>query len=443
MSPKINSLKTNAFFKVSVIVFIGLLLLIPKSMIQSLIHEREATRQNAIEEVGFKWGGEQTIIGPFLTIPYITYIKEVDQNKKSEKLIKVIKHIYILPDKLAINGEINPEKRYRGIYEIVVYNSKLNLQGSFDKLNLKELGIPLNNILFNRATLSLGISDLRGIENQVKLKWNDSIFSFNPGTVTHEVISSGINTQIPLKKNDSTFYKFSIDLDLKGSQRLFFVPVGKMTDIHLHSNWNNPSFNGAFLPDKREVSNNGFKAHWNILHLNRNFPQQWTNSTYRLENWAFGVNLLLPVDHYQKSLRAIKYAILFIALTFMVFFFVEVTRKVFIHPIQYILVGIALIIFYSLLLAISEHTNFNFAFAISAIATLLLITFYVKAILKSNQLAILIGGILAILYVFIFTIIQLQDYALLIGSIGLFIILALVMYYSRKIDWYNLYGEND
>ncbi len=443
MSPKINSLKTNVFFKVSVIIFIGLLLLIPKSMIQSLIHEREATRQNAIEEVGFKWGGEQTITGPFLTIPYITYIKEVDQNKKSEKLIKVIKYIYILPDKLAINGEINPEKRHRGIYEIVVYNSKLNLQGSFDKLNLKELGIPLKNILFNRATLSLGISDLRGIENQVKLKWNDSIFSFNPGTVTHEVISSGMNTQIALKKNDSTSYKFSIDLDLKGSQKLFFVPVGEVTDVRLHSKWTNPSFNGAFLPDKREVSNNGFKAHWNILHLNRNFPQQWTNSTSRLENWAFGVNLLLPVDHYQKSLRAIKYAVLFIALTFMVFFFVEVTRKVFIHPIQYILVGIALIIFYSLLLAISEHTNFNFAFAISALATLLLITFYVKAILKSKQLALLIGGILAILYVFIFTIIQLQDYALLIGSIGLFIILALVMYYSRKIDWYNLYGEND
>ena len=146
----------------------------------------------------------------------------------------------------------------------------------------------------------------------------------------------------------------------------------------------------------------------------------------------------MPVDNYQKSYRSIRYAILFIAFTFLVFFFIEVLNKVFIHPIQYILVGIALIVFYSLLLSISEHLKFNFAFIISAIATLLLVAGYVKAILKSNKLAILLTCILFLLYTFIFIIIQLQDFALLIGSIGIFIILGLVMYYSRKIDWYNL-----
>jgi inner membrane protein len=214
--------------------------------------------------------------------------------------------------------------------------------------------------------------------------------------------------------------------------------MGKVTDINMNSNWSNPSFNGAFLPDTHKVDHNGFVANWNVLHLNRNFPQIWTSSHQTIEGSAFGVDLLLPVDNYQKSYRAIRYAILFIGFTFLVFFFIEVLNKIFIHPVQYILVGIALIVFYTLLLAISEHIRFNYAFVLSAVATLLLIGGYIRAILKSWKLTGLITGILSVLYSFIFVIIQLQDYALLIGSIGVFIILALTMYFSRKIDWYNL-----
>ena len=237
---------------------------------------------------------------------------------------------------------------------------------------------------------------------------------------------------------DSSTYQFKLSLNLKGSQLLYFTPVGKVTDINLSSDWPNPSFNGAFLPDKREISEKGFKANWNILHLNRNFPQIWTGSQHTISKSSFGIDLILPVDNYQKSYRSIRYAILFIGFTFLVFFFIEVLNKVFIHPVQYILVGVALIVFYTLLLSFSEHMKYNLAFIISALSTLLLIAGYVKAILKSSQLSLLISGILTVLYTFIFVIIQLQDYALLIGSIGIFIILGLVMYFSRKIDWYNL-----
>jgi inner membrane protein len=237
---------------------------------------------------------------------------------------------------------------------------------------------------------------------------------------------------------DSSTYQFKLSLNLKGSQLLYFTPVGKVTDINLSSDWPNPSFNGAFLPDKREISEKGFKANWNILHLNRNFPQVWTGSQHTISKSSFGIDLILPVDNYQKSYRSIRYAILFIGFTFLVFFFIEVLNKVFIHPVQYILVGVALIVFYTLLLSFSEHMKYNLAFIISALSTLLLIAGYVKAILKSSQLSLLISGILTVLYTFIFVIIQLQDYALLIGSIGIFIILGLVMYFSRKIDWYNL-----
>ena len=447
MKQKIKAPKTSLPVKIGTIVIIGLLLLIPRNMIKELIHERQQRQTDAIYDVSSKWGYEQTITGPVLAIPYTetTYIGQ-EKEKRYRKVIRGTKYLYVLPEELKITGDLRPQKRHRGIYEIAVYNSNLKIEGRFDKLNFDELGIPRRNMLFDRAVLLLGISDLRGIQNQVKVQWDNKTLSFNPGTVTKDVIASGVNTSVPMMANDSTPgvpHNFTINLNLNGSQKLFFVPVGKTTDIKLTSNWPNPSFKGAFLPDNQEVSKDGFKAHWNVLHLNRNFPQQWTGPTKELNRWDFGVNLLIPVDHYQKSLRAVKYAILFIVLTFMVFFFVEVTRKVFIHPVQYILVGSALIIFFTLLVSISEQTNFNFAYIISALATLALVTAYVKSILKSNQLAGLIGGILAILYTFIFIIIQLQDYALLIGSIGLFIILALVMYFSRKIDWYNLYNEDN
>jgi len=219
---------------------------------------------------------------------------------------------------------------------------------------------------------------------------------------------------------------------------LYFTPVGKVTDVNISSSWKNPSFNGAFLPDKRTINSNGFEANWNILNLNRNFPQIWIGGNYSVNESAFGIDLLVPVDNYQKSYRSVNYAILIICFTFLVFFFIEILNKKLIHPVQYILVGISLVIFFILLISISEHLDFNNAFIISAVATLMCIGGYVKAILKSWKLMFLIMGELLILYTFIFVIIQLQDLALLIGSIGVFLVVGLVMFLSRKIDWYNL-----
>ncbi len=437
------SFRNSIFFKIFVIVIIMLLLLIPTSMITSLIMERENTQTLAIEEVSSKWGAKQTITGPLLTIPYLKYVKQTGKNDTILRTILVREYVHILPSVLKINGDVKPEKRNRGIYEIVVYNSKLNITGTFSKIDLKSLDVQTTSMEWEKAEFVVGINDLRGIEKQIELNWNNKTYSFNSGVTSNDVVASGINANIKINANDSSQYDFNLTIDLKGSQLLYFTPVGKVTDVNLNSPWPNPSFNGSFIPDSREVSETGFKAHWNVLHLNRNYPQQWTSSNLQaVQESSFGTDLLLPVDSYQKSYRSIKYAILFICLTFLVFFFIEVLNKVFIHPIQYILVGIALIVFYTLLLAISEHIKFNYAFIISALATLVLIASYVKAILKSNRLVILISGMLLILYTFIFVVIQLQDYALLIGSIGIFIILALVMYYSRKIDWFNLKLDN-
>jgi inner membrane protein len=436
-----KNLKFNLYVKIGAIILIILLLLIPTSMIRSLIHERERTQDEAIREVNSKWAEEQYLEGPFISIPYIKNVKEYSREEGKDKIIQIKEYIHVLPEKLEITGEVNPEKRYRGIYEIVVYNSKLKISGFFNPIDFVELGIETKNIKFDKAEFVLGINDLRGIEKQISLKWAEEEMFFNPGVSSKDIVRSGINAQIDIDPDDSSQIHFSMDIDLNGSQMLYFTPVGKVTDVTINSDWKNPSFNGAFLPDTRNVSDTGFFAHWNVLHLNRNFPQIWTSSQHHIKNSAFGVDLKLPVDSYQKSYRSIQYAILFIVFTFLVFFFIEVLNKILIHPIHYILVGLALVIFFTLLLSLSEHIPFNFAFILSSLATLILISGYVKAILKSKKLTALIASILFILYAFIYIVIQIQDYALLIGSLGLFIILSLVMYFARKVDWYNLNEE--
>ena len=444
-----RNLKTNILFKVFIIIILILLLLIPTFMVQNLIDEREYTQQRAIEEVSDKWSRGQTLTGPFVSIPYDKYIRQYapdadndnDNDKKTYEIVKVQRWIHILPDKLDIDGRIEPMKRNRGIYEIVVYDSQMTFSGQFGPLDLKPFSIPPKDIHLDKATLNFGLSDLKGIEEQIKLKWNDEQVLFNSGTASGDVARVGINAFVPLSYNDSTGYTFAMKLNLKGSQHLYFTPVGKTTDIHLASNWKTPSFTGNYLPDDKKVDEagtEGFTAHWNILHLNRNYPQSWTDSQHRIEASHFGVDLLIAVDKYKKSDRVAKYAILFLVLTFMVFFFTEVLNGVFIHPIQYLLVGIALILFYTLLLSFSEHMGFNAAYLLASFLVLLLIAFYTKAILHSTALGAMVSAVLLILYGFIFVIIQLEDFALLVGSVGLFAVLAVVMYFSRKIDWYSI-----
>jgi inner membrane protein len=434
-------MKSNSLsLKIGIIIFLILILLIPTAMVESIIHEREERQKAAMEEISNKWGEEQTLIGPVLSIPYDHFMSMKESSDAKPKLIKQTRLIHILPNTLQINGTVKPEKRYRGIYEVVVYDSEVNLQGQFASFDFTKLDIKEENIHYDKAYLSLGLSDLRGIESQVTLKWNDNDSFFSPGIPDTDIIQRGISTNVLVKENNSP-YKFKLKLDLKGSQFLYFTPVGKTTDINVTSSWETPSFAGLFLPDERNITEAGFTAHWNVLHLNRNYPQQWIGSKYDIAKSAFGVNLLLPIDRYQKATRVAKYAILFIALTFLVFFFVEVQHSIFIHPIQYILVGIALIVFYTLLISISEHISFNIAYSISSIMTIGLIFAYVKAILNIRFMSELMAGILLVLYSFIFVIIQLQDFALLIGSIGVFIILSLVMYFSRKIDWTGLNFE--
>ncbi|MGI9542268.1 MAG: cell envelope integrity protein CreD [Cyclobacteriaceae bacterium] len=409
-----------------------LILLFPTSMVESLISEREYYRQGVISEISSIWGNDQTITGPILTVPYRTYFR--DQN---DKLVSQIDYAHFLPDHLEVEGNIDPEKRYRGICEAIVYTTDLNLKGTFPRVEMEEWVSAQEDILWQDAYLALGITDMRGIKNQVSLSWNGQPITFDPGTISKDVVSEGISAATPLQPIDSGGYRFQMDLALNGSSSLNFVPVGKTTNVDIKSNWPHPSFSGAFLPEDRQISSDQFQAQWEVLHLNRNFPQQWSGANENVMSAIFGVDLFIPVDQYQKSTRAAKYAILFIGLTFLIFFFVEAIYKKRIHPFQYILVGLALIVFYTVLIALSEHIAFNLAYLLAGVAIVVMVTLYARTLFPSWRHAGLIGLILVLLYTFLFITLQLQDYALLMGSIGLLLILGLVMYWSRKIEWYQ------
>ncbi|NTW22600.1 cell envelope integrity protein CreD [Candidatus Falkowbacteria bacterium] len=447
--------KNFIIFKILAIGFLTLLLLIPTAMISSLVDEREQRRNEAINEIDAKWGNKQTIVGPILTLPYKKIIQQ------DNKAIEQIEYAHFLPDTLSIKGAIAPEMRQRGIYQVAVYGSDLKFQGAFSQPNLKDLNIASDKVLWEDAFVSIGISDMRGIKDEIKITWNGKEANAKPGLGSEMVLgefdsrafegevieksrttnglNSGVNAKVALGPANTGANTYSFDLNLNGSEGLYFVPLGGETAAELASVWKDPNFGGAFLPDEREVGKDGFRAKWKVLQLNRNFPQSWLgDSNQEMSSSAFGVNLLIPVDEYQKNARSIKYAILFIALTFLIFFFSEVMNKNRIHPMQYLLVGLALVLFFSLLLSLSEHLNFNLAYLLSSSATILMVTLYSRHIFKSSRMSLLQAGIMIIVYGFIFAILQLQDYSLLVGSIGLFAILAIVMFISRKINWYEI-----
>jgi len=413
--------------------FIILVLLIPSAMIEGLIRERERTQKSAIDEVSSKWGDIQTVTGPFISVPYRSYY----ENKRG-KVVEEKKYAHFLPERLFVSGQLNPEVRKRGIYEIIVYNTELELKGEFAYPDFTDWDIAPSDILWDEAAVAVGIPDMRGIEQSVQLDWNTTKHVFNPGIESRDIVSSGISTYIPLKNDSSQVFQYKLKLYLKGSKELNFIPLGKETNVVLNSEWANPKFDGAFLPDEREISEKGFHAKWNVLHLNRNYPQKWRENSNNISKSIFGVVLLLPVDQYQKSIRTAKYALMFIVFTFMIFFFVEVFNHRRIHPIQYILVGFALIIFYTLLLSLSEHFGFNISYIVSSLLVASLITFYSASVFQNRLFTMLMGAALVILYGFIYVILQLQDYALLMGSIGLFVVLSVVMVLTRKVDWYSV-----
>ncbi|WP_300669859.1 cell envelope integrity protein CreD [Desulfoluna sp.] len=431
--------KTGAFIRNSAtvkVISIGVLvlvLLIPMSMISSLMREREYRRDDVVREINAKWGNSQTLTGPFFTVPYKSFYRDKDD----ERLKYTLRYLHFLPEKVTIHGRLAPQIRYRSLYEAVLYTAEMEINGDFELPVLAQSNIDPQHVLWEKAVFSMGLTDMRGIQDKITVTFGDREYKASPGLNTTDIAASGVKCAIPLSPGmDGTH--FSLRIKLNGSEEIHFIPVGETTQVTLASSWPSPSFNGAFLPAEREVTGEGFTAGWTVLHLNRNFPQFWAGNQYKVGDAAFGLKLLITADIYQKSMRLSKYAVMFIVFTFSAFFFSEILTKKRVHPIQYLLIGLAVLLFYVLLLSLSEHLTFDLAYLLSASAVTVLITGYSRGILRNNQFSLTVFGILAILYAYLYIVLQLEDYALIMGSVGLFLALTGVMYMSRQIDWYAL-----
>jgi inner membrane protein len=408
----------------------GLMLLIPLMMISQLIKERAKNAEAARIEIGNMWAAPQVITGPVLNVPGTKIISEDGKY--------VTTTLHILPESLKVDGVIKPEKRYRGIYETVVYDSDLKMSGSFSVA----VNESPNDYVWqwDKAYITLGVTDNKGIRDEVKLAFGKAVIQAQPGAVQTDLFDNGISFPAAVNTLTPEGFKgdFTLDLGLKGSGSLTFAPVGKTTEVSLTSTWNAPSFTGNFLPSKRDVTDQGFTAQWMVTHLNRSFPQVWTGRNYTPSADAFGVDLIIQADHYTKAERSVKYGILFIVLTFFVLIIIELRSSQRIHIFYYLLVSLALILFFSLLTALSEQIGFNPAYLISSAATIGLLAFFFRSLLRNGWMVLIIAGMLTVLYVFLFILLALKDYAFLAGNIGLFVLLAVLMMVSAK---YRLFKE--
>lgn len=450
-------IQESIMIKLFSIGFLIIILLIPSSWIDDMIIERQQRAGEVISEVTDKWSGNQTISGPIIVIPYRKQ-EIIDRGKDGKEIKEHLEKAFFLPETLDINGTVTPGILHRGIFDAVVYESSLQITSAFNKPDFKTLSIPDEMVDWKGAYMVFGITDLRGISDNPTLtvaeknftaepsnnigvsivskrKENNQSYAYNDRKAV--ISSNGIVTKLGWENAESFTGNVHIKLKLKGSQRLDFVPTGKTTLVKLKGPWADPSFDGEFLPEAREITEQGFTASWKVLHFNRPFSQQWTESNQELSGADFGIKLLLPVDQYQKSVRTSKYSVLIILLTFIALFLVEITQRLRIHPFQYILTGAALIIYYTLLLSLSEHLGYNIAYIISSVATVILVSLYSTTFLSNKKLVSLFSVLLIVSYTFIFVIILQQDFSLLLGSIGLFLIISMLMYFSRKVKWYK------
>ncbi|MGE8299719.1 cell envelope integrity protein CreD [Sphingobacterium paramultivorum] len=465
-----EKISNSTVLKLFVIFFLSLILLIPLALISDLIEERKNREQEVSDGITLNWGKDQVISSPVLAIPYRETIPLSAEKAEKSNLREELKWIFVLPKTSNIATDVTPQHLSRGIYNAVVYNSNITLEGSFDKISLEKLEIPHEQIDWKGSKLIFGIQDFKGLGKRPSLNWDGNELTFDPDFNNLKLFTQNLVCPVSLdpQKTDN---RFKIKLNLKGSKSLNFLPLGDQTNIQAKGNWANPSFTGAFLPSKRNTETSNFSASWEIPSFSRKLPQQWTGdarSIYQfdnnLENGNEGnehkaaqtatttlasannlldntdmitINFLPDINNYQKTTRVAKYGILVILLTFTSLLFTEVIKKKRIHIIQYILIGAAMVLFYTLLLALSEHIGFNLAYLTASVATVMLIGSFIKSITKDQKSALLLSSILALFYLFIYILMQLRDYSLVAGTIGIFIILAIFMRVSTKINWYQ------
>lgn len=434
-----SSIRNSPIVRLFSVLLLVLILQIPIAMIGRLVSERQGRRQDAITEVSSKWGQAQVMTGPALVVPYAHRWTETPQNGPPIVRSETRNAIF-LPDRLNARGTIKTETRSRGIFSVPVYRLDLVLDGDFAPPDFAGLGIEPAAVHWERAHLAIGISDARAIQEETSVNWDGQAVPFLPGTGGFSDGGTGIHAGVGVA--DSTDrHQFSFPLVLNGSLGVEFTPFGRNTVVELQSDYRHPSFQGQWLPVDRSVSGTGFTARWSIPFLGRNYPQAWkadAGMAQAIDRSRFGVTLVNPVDHYRMAERSVKYAGLFILLTFATIWLIEVLGGVRVHPIQYLMLGGALCLFYLLELSLSEHLGFPLAYVLASVSIIGMVAAYCRVILRGAGRAVLIGVGVALLYAYLYVLLINEDYALLIGSIGLFLILAAIMFVTRRLDWHAI-----
>jgi inner membrane protein len=426
-----------------------LLLLIPLGMISGVLSDRLNRRNEAVGDITSSWGKQQCVIGPVLGIPYQYKFKAVKEIAGPEGKVEkreveetAIAISYFLPELLNVTSDAETQMLHRGIYDAAVFRAQVKLSGKFAPPDFSALKIDIKDVQWKDAFVTFAINDLRGTREGLVLEWGGTTRPLLPGSQVPGY-TTGATAALGDGKPISAPMEFSISIDFNGSEGIYFAPFGVQNEATLKSNWPDPAFRGAFLPTDRNIRADGFDAKWKVSYYGRDYPQSWTSRTgnerftsQAVSQSMFGAQFLSILDSYRYVERSIKYGVLFLVLVFTTFFLFEVTARQKIHPFQYLMVGAALCLFYLLLLSISEFLGFGYAYLIAAVASTLLITWYCRFFLGGGVRTLMIGAGLAGVYTFLYITLRQQDYALLMGAIALFIVLAVVMYVTRKVDWY-------
>ena len=425
----------GATFKVLGIALLALLMLIPLAQVNDLVREREGRAREATQQIAERWGASQLVGAPVLVVPVR---RQVMQDKTPTT---VEEREYLLADRAAIDAKLAPELRRYGIYETAVYTADMKIEGRFRVSDIAALAAPGLEPQWQRAELRVPVADVRGIRRVSSLHFGDGELAFGPGTDGVGCVSA---ISAPARIDPATLAEqipFSFTMTLAGTERFAVLPLARETDLHAQSAWPDPGFDGAFLPATRRVDAGGFEAEWQVLDLNRALAQRWRegeNVNNALTGSAFGITLTQPAGSYQQNVRAGKYGVLFIALTFVAFFLFEVLRGLRVHPVQYLLVGLALATFYVVLLAVSEQIGFALAYVLAAAAVVAMVGGYAGVVLAQRRAGLMLGALLALIYALLYGLVVSEDYALLMGALALLAAIAALMYLTRRVNWYAL-----
>jgi inner membrane protein len=435
--------------KFAIVVFLTLAILVPLGMVHGTIEERQAYREHAVQTVSRSYAGPQSLLGPVLVVPYVETIEIEEAGPQGIRKVQSERNgeWVFFPSSLSVDATLKPDTRKLGLHEVRVYELAAHAVSSL-RAEIPADADPLHPRRIGRPWLSVGISDVRGIVGAPRLTVDGRALPLSGGFGSRGNIG-GLHARLAAPRaGDTLVLPMTFDIVLGGTESLAIVPIAKDNRMAIASRWPHPRFGGSFLPRTRSVDANGFRAQWDVSSLataaqaqflaGAALPKASADEAETSGIDAIGLSLVDPVNVYLQAERATKYGILFVLLTFVGFFMFELIKALPIHPIQYMLVGLALAIFFLLLVSLSEHIAFGIAYLVSAVACIGLLAVYLTAVLRSSARALGFAAMLATLYAALYGLLVSEDNALVLGAGLLFAILATIMVVTRKIDWYAL-----